>query len=256
MSPVADSEYSSLDAPAVRATVDRLQQRIAARFPTRNLRNVCSEISDAIDDLLIRPQSRWLRVLTVASRIAMALLAALLVMALLVLVGQSASQSAPNSIWAWVQIVESAVNDTVFAAVALWFLWQLPMRAERRQALASLHRLRSLAHVIDMHQLTKDPDRLRSDFRRTDRTVDVDMTASDLGNYLDYCSEMLSLLAKTAALFAQDTSDPAVVAAVEGLESLTTGMAGKIWQKIALLPHAQAAAPVVGPAVVVPASGR
>lgn len=230
--------YSSLDAMAVRDTVDRLQQRIAARFPNRNLRNVCSEISDVIDDLLIRPESPWYGVLRIVSRVAMIAVALSVLVGVVVVVRQTAAVNTPSSIWEWVQIVESAVNDTIFVAVAIWFLWELPGRVQRRHDLASLHRLRSLAHVIDMHQLTKDPERLRTDFRRTSRTLELGMSASDLGIYLDYCSEMLSLLSKTAALFAQDSDDPAVVSAVEGVEALTTGMSRKIWQKIALLPSA------------------
>src|SRR3954464_13157159 len=40
------------------------------------------------------------------------------------------------------------------------FLWAFPERLERRTLLRMLHRLRSLAHVIDMHQLSKDPEQL------------------------------------------------------------------------------------------------
>jgi len=40
------------------------------------------------------------------------------------------------------------------------------------------------------------------------------MTPFELGRYLDYCSEMLSLTGKVAALYAQDLDDPVVVEAV------------------------------------------
>ena len=89
-----------------------------------------------------------------------------------------------------------------------------------------------------MHQLTKDPERFRSDFRPPDESVELGMTPAELGNYLDYCSELLSLVSKTAALFAENTTDQTVLSTVEGLEALTTGMSRKIWQKIALLPRA------------------
>jgi hypothetical protein len=62
------------------------------------------------------------------------------------------------------------------------------------------------------------------------------MTAAQLGNYLDYCSKLLSLVSKTAALYGEDTADPAILTTVAGIEDLTTGMSRKIWQKIALLP--------------------
>lgn len=227
--------YQRLRAQPVKATVDRVQARITARFPDRNLRLVAGELSSAVDELLIRPQTRWYGLLRIASRIGMALIGLVLVVGVVLLFNQPTPQA--SNAWNWITIAESSINDVVFAGIAIYFLWQLPDRVQRNHDLRALHRLRSLAHVIDMHQLTKDPERFRTDFRPTDESVDVGMTPAELGNYLDYCSELLSLVSKTAALFAEDTTDQTVLSTVEGLESLTTGMSRKIWQKIALLPH-------------------
>ena len=64
------------------------------------------------------------------------------------------------------------------------------------------------------------------------------MTPFELGRYLDYCSEMLSLTGKVAALYAQDLDDPVVVEAVNDIEMLATNLSRKIWQKIAILQSA------------------
>ena len=64
------------------------------------------------------------------------------------------------------------------------------------------------------------------------------MTAPELGRYLDYCSEMLSLTSKVAASFVQSLSDPVVLSTVNEIETLATGLSGKIWQKITLLERA------------------
>jgi hypothetical protein len=61
------------------------------------------------------------------------------------------------------------------------------------------------------------------------------LTPFELKRYLDYCSEMLSLCAKTAALYAQDTKDPLVDSVVSELEQLTANLSGKIWQKITIV---------------------
>jgi hypothetical protein len=53
--------------------------------------------------------------------------------------------------------------------------------------------------------------------------------------YLDYCSEMLSLTGKIAALYAQNFRDAVVLSAVNELENLTTGLSRKIWQKIMIV---------------------
>jgi hypothetical protein len=61
------------------------------------------------------------------------------------------------------------------------------------------------------------------------------MTLYQLTRYLDYCSELLAHTSKLAALHAQGFDDPAVLAAVNDVESLTQGLSAKIWQKIMIL---------------------
>jgi len=61
------------------------------------------------------------------------------------------------------------------------------------------------------------------------------MTALQLGRYLDYCSELLSVSSKLSALLVQYFDDPVLLGAVDGIETLATSLSGKIWQKIQLL---------------------
>ncbi len=97
-----------------------------------------------------------------------------------------------------------------------------------------LHQLQSIVHVIDMHQLTKDPSRLLSGGAPTSSSPERPLTPFELTRYLDYCSEMLSLAAKIAALYAQATKDPVIIESTGGLEQLTANLSSKIWQKIRL----------------------
>jgi hypothetical protein len=48
---------------------------------------------------------------------------------------------------------------------------------------------------------------------------------------------MLSLTAKTAALCAEHTADAVVLETVSYIETLSTELSNKIWQKISLLPR-------------------
>lgn len=228
------AQYERLQADAVLRTIDRLHDRIAARFPDRNLPTVCLALRATIADVLDGPPRRLTGVVRVASRIAIAFLSVVVVVAVAILLHDSIAEP-PDTGWEWFAIIESVVNDLVFAGIAVFFLWQVPTRMHRSDVLHVLHQLRSLAHVIDMHQLTKDPDRLNPDFVATHASLSVGLGADEMGHYLDYCTEMLSLVAKAAALLAEDTTDPAVLATVAQIEDLTNGMIRKIWQKIALI---------------------
>ena len=123
----------------------------------------------------------------------------------------------------------------VFLGIAVFFLITAEVRLKRRRALASLHELRSVVHIVDMHQLTKDPERIIAGRADTASSPTRTISAPELGRYLDYCSELLSLASKVSALFAQHFSDSVVLAAVNEIEALANGFSNKIWQKITLL---------------------
>jgi hypothetical protein len=95
--------------------------------------------------------------------------------------------------------------------------------------------LRALAHIIDMHQLTKDPERIMRRGPTTASSPRQGMTPFELSRYLDYCTEMLSLTGKLAALYVQQFDDSVALSAVNDLEDLCTGLSRKIWQKIMVL---------------------
>jgi hypothetical protein len=133
-------------------------------------------------------------------------------------------------------LAETAISDLVYAAIAVFFLWSFPERLQRSRLLDLLHQLRSTAHVIDMHQLTKDPEQLRPTFKPTKVSKPLGMTRDEMERYLDYCSEMLSLVGKTAALCAEESRDSVILETVSTVENLTVGLSRKIWQKISNLP--------------------
>lgn len=227
--------YERLEADAVLATAQRLQGRIQARFPDRNLSRVAEQLVTVATDL-DQAVARTLpvRVVRVAGLV---LIAALLVLAVIsvVAVGVEMLGNGSDAV-NWMSTVSTMISNLVYVGVAVLFLWVLPAQLERQRILGELHRLRSLAHVIDMHQLTKDPERFADAYRPTSHSVQVGLSAIDMATYLDYCSELLSLVAKTAAVYAERTTDPAVLATISDIENLTNGMARKIWQKLGLLP--------------------
>jgi len=72
------------------------------------------------------------------------------------------------------------------------------------------------------------------------------MTPFQLCRYLDYCTELLSMISKIAALYVQNFPDESALEAVDQVESLTNGLSRQIWQKIMILDRvseAEASAP-------------
>lgn len=232
----AIEQSTHLGATYVAQTVERLEARIRARFPERHLADVAvllaatvPAIQEGFDTSHQRlARTRWI------SRAGSTLVVVSVVVAL-VLALRDALRHGPTHVIDWVPLLESTINDVVFAGIAVFFLWAMPERLERRTLLALLHELRSLAHVVDMHQLDKDPEQARADYVPTAKSPPDRLTAEQLHYYFDYCSELVSLIAKTGALCAEHTSDPVVLNMVSSIERLSAEMSQKIWQKISLL---------------------
>jgi hypothetical protein len=231
--------FTQLDAPKIVATLERLERRIVERFPESSLRRVAAEICGNARQLVATAESlgkpHW------PQRMAAGLLIATLVIASLAALGALLTRVAREQAGTFGNItdiaqgIEATVNDAIFLGVAIYFILSWERRAKRRVALRALHQLRSLAHVVDMHQLTKDPDRLLHPQPDTASSPERTMTAEELGRYLDYCSEMLSLIGKLTALFPQRFDDSIVLEAASDIENLTIGLSRKVWQKITIL---------------------
>ena len=233
------SAYERLDPSKVTLTLTRLHARITATFPGRHLAEVAIEVRDVVDRIerQLTERAPWWRAVRILSRLAIVLLLVLIGVALVSAIRTGITQTGDVKALDWLQIVESGVNDVVFAGLAIYFLVSVPSRIRRNRTLEILHRLRSLAHIVDMHQMNKDPDELlppreggRGGIGGADR-----MTRAELGRYYDFCSELLSLTSKAAALCAEESADAIVLDTVSEIENLTTGMSRKIWQKISLL---------------------
>lgn len=226
--------YERLEADAVAATARRLAERVRTRFPDRNLGQVADRLVTVTSEVEVAAaRSRTMTVLRIIGVVLIVALVGTAAMSLAALALELIRST--GSTLGWLEAIETSVNDLVFVGVAVVFLWLLPARVERSRILAELHRLRSLAHVIDMHQLTKDPERYSASYESTQHSVKLGMSPQQMASYLDYCSELLSLVAKTAALYAERTTDGAVLATISDIENLTNGMSRKIWQKVALL---------------------
>lgn len=225
--------FRSLDPAKILTTAETLERRVQERFPDRGLAQVASEVTTLARGIrdevaILTPPIWWLRAL-VAVVVLSGTAIFLWVGSILPLsdVGQDAIGS--------VQGIEAAINTALLAGLGLLALIQLEARVKRRRVARGLHGLRSIIHVIDMHQLTKDPVTLSPDFTPTETSPNRDLDAVGMSRYLDYCSELLALTGKLAALYSQAVPDDGVAQAVTDIELLGSSLSRKIWQKISLI---------------------
>jgi hypothetical protein len=228
--------YRTLDPERIVASLEQLTRRIEERFPGAGLATVCAELTEIAQQTTARVE-----------RIARPAVFTRAVIGLLLLLGFVAlvfvarmivlHTKATDDLYGTIQGIDASFNIIVLISAATYFLVSLEKRQKRRRALKALHELRSIVHVIDMHQLTKDPAVAVSISSTTSTPSSPPRTLSqfELTRYLDYCSEMLSLTAKIAVLYAQSLPSPIVVEVVNDIERTAASLAQKIWQKIMII---------------------
>jgi hypothetical protein len=225
--------FLRLDADRVVSTTDLLCRRVEQRFPESGLARVGRELLDAASRA--RERAAWIARPILGLRVAASALILLIVAGLVTTFMSLATPREPLTWVSFVQALESGLNDLVLIAAGIFFLATVETRIKRHRALAAINELRAIAHIIDMHQLTKDPEWVLPRGRETGIAPRRQLSAFELSRYLDYCSEMLALTAKVAAIYIQDFDDGVALSAVNEVEDLTTGLSRKVWQKLMIL---------------------
>lgn len=225
--------YRSLDHDKIIKTAERLELRVVSRFADAGLANVAGEVVALARDTSAEAKRLegpiwWLRVLLVGVVLSGALI--------FLYIGTFLSFDRLSGFaLRSVESIEAVINTSILAALGLTFLVQTEARIKRSRVTKALHGLRSVIHVIDMHQLTKDPLAMSPGYVANAASPERPWTAVELTRYLDYCAEMLAITGKLAALFAQSVNDDGVAQAVNDIEMLGSTLSRKIWQKIMML---------------------
>ncbi|MDQ0464650.1 hypothetical protein QO010_002434 [Caulobacter ginsengisoli] len=230
----AKRSYRRLDADQVILTIDRLRDRVGERFADAGLTEAAAELGRMARDTVKRAGAArpyyFLRLLV--------LLLALVVMGGAAAIGLQIdwrSVTDGSDLLGLTQGLESLVNLVILMGAGIWFLLTLEERWRRARVQRWLHELRAFAHVVDMHQLTKDPTVVLKAGPSTPSSPQRAMTEFQLARYLEYCAEMLALTGKLSALYAGQSNDHVIIAAAGDVENLCTDLGRKVWQKIMIL---------------------
>ncbi len=215
------------------ATIAALERRVGDRFPDSGLRSVCGDLLRLAESA--RGRVEWVSRPIWPLRGLVVILSALIALGILAALVTYQRTSASMSFFEAIQAFETGTNDAIFIGIAVFFVASLERRIKRGRILRAIHDLRSLAHVVDMHQLTKDPGRSLDPAGDTQSSPKRMLTPFELTRYLDYCTEVLSLIGKVSVLYIQAIDDGTVLASANEVEMLTTGLSRKIWQKLMIL---------------------
>jgi uncharacterized protein with PQ loop repeat len=224
---------NNLSSQKILKTINLLQKRIEERFSGSSLSMVCGDLSSVAqnsDETVTHIQK---------NRTGYRILVFVFVTAVLASSTFALSTLRTNNeevtLVQFLQVLDAVFNIILLVGGAIIFLVSIENRTKRRRVIKAVNALRCLAHVIDSHQLTKDPSYLDQADIQTVHSPKRNMTPFELGRYLDYCSEMLSLVSKVGFLYVQNYDDPNATKSVRDLEEMTNGLSRKIWQKIMII---------------------
>jgi len=136
-----------------------------------------------------------------------------------------------------IRTVMKLADDMKFAGMyivaAVVFLITLEMKWKRLRVLRAVHELQSVCHIIDMHQLAKDPSIER--FREQRDDFGNALFYEKVDEYLHACTALLAIVSKLGQLYIDRFPDPVATKAVNDFEETCTGLSTKIWSKIIYL---------------------
>ncbi len=222
-----------LDANRLVETIKLLKLRINDRFPDSGLEKVCQQFLDI--SRKSKKNAEWIAKPNLAIRISSYAAILIAVVGIVYTISFVDFSIHDNTLVNIMTLLEALINDVVLLGAAIFFLVTIELRVKRKRALERLNELRVIAHVIDMHQLTKDPIVIGKSNLNTRHSPKRVFTQYELERYLDYCSELMSLISKVAILYAQSLPDEVIVRSVNEIEELTSGLSRKIYQKIMIL---------------------
>ncbi len=222
-----------LDPQKIIETLELLEKRISERFPDSGLRKVCMEVLENVNEST--SNITWISKPNIPLRLSSILIIFLGLGGLGYSITYLDLKITDTTLTNIATVSEAIVNDLILIGAAIFFLITLETRLKRKRALKALNELRVIVHIIDMHQLTKDPNLVQNSQSPTSSSPKRTLSKFELQRYLDYCSEATAIISKVAALYAQSLDDEIVIRAVNEIEVLCTGLSRKIWQKLIIL---------------------
>lgn len=224
---------NTLDTKKVLISISKLNARIEDRLPDSSLLVTCHDFhitalkcQEILNDIL-KP-NYFLRIIC-GLVIAISLLGVFYGFTLIELKVQ-------RTIFDIATFAEASINNILLIGAAYYFIFNLEKRFERAKAIKYMNILSGYVHVVDMHQLTKDPHVYCEAYKfSSEHSPERLLSPFEFQRYLIYCTEFLSLISKVSAIFSHSIEDNAVAKNADEIENLSSLISNKIWQKLIIL---------------------
>ena len=241
------SHSHSLQAEKIEKAISELEQGIHEILPGRKIGDVCHELREVAREAHTKSLRNKSSSFTRNKLLKLFLIAALiLIVTSLITFGLSyflreilTSLGRNIGIEEGLQMTDTAITLLLPSIAYIFYRLKDNIKTYRTEVLNDLHKLRMLSHIIDVKQLNKTPDWI--DWKEEKNKHDRKLNARQIAFYLEFCSQMQSLIGKIAVLYIRDVNDPALITAVNEIETLTTGLSRKTWQKLMLMQKHQVA---------------
>ena len=210
--------YGALSSKEVLDTLYRLRNRINERFPGCGLFKVTDQIVDLLKEA--QDRSKWVKkdlAVIKIPLIAIFLLFPVLIVAAFIILNLDIRLFSVGDI---LDCVQTVLLYVVFVWACFYYLRRVETRRKRRKVFKIFHKVRHIAHVIEMHRLNKDPTRVVTEGKDTPSSPTRLKDPFLIDRYNAYCKELLILLGKVPALYSQHFDDREVLAYVTDLELL------------------------------------
>lgn len=224
-------QYRTIDPDKLILTVSKLAERVEEEFPGSGLSLVANEVASVSEGTVARV--REIKKPRILLRIMVGLLVAAAVAGPFLFSFLLSFSEKVNNLGDFLEATDAGLHLLLILTGGIFFLVGMENRMRRNRALEALAEFRSLAHLVDLHQINKDPGLDRTPPPVPDRrTVRSDAA---LAEYLDFSGDLLSIIGKLAAYYAQNLRDRVVLDAVNEIETLSSSLSNKLWLKIIVL---------------------
>ena len=147
--------YRALDPGKLKGSIDKIAAQVGAAFPDSGLAGLAKDMTLVTRETIVLADEirkpMWL------VRVMASVLILLALVWPLILAPFLDFKETFTSLAEFLEATDAGLHMILVIGAGVIFLVSVENRIKRNRALDSLSTLRSIAHIIDMHQITKDP---------------------------------------------------------------------------------------------------